>query len=143
MTAVEFHYNAADRLAYACRLLRKAVRQGSRVAVTAPGETLTRLDALLWSFDPIEFIPHVRLRAGESLPARLLPTPVWLVDAAEQAAHQPVLVNLGVEPPAGFESFARLIEVVSAQPDDRERARLRWKHYASRGYPIIRREVPE
>ena len=141
MTAVEFHFNAPDRLAYACRLLRKAVRQGAGVAVSAPDDVLTRLDSLLWSFDPIEFVPHVRLRGGESIAPRLQATPVWLVESPEQAAHMPVLVNLGLDPPLGFESFPRLIEVVSTEPDDRAGGRERWKHYASRGYPISRREV--
>ena len=141
MTVVEVHFNAQDALLYACRLLRKAVRQGSGVAVTAAGETLARLDLLLWSFDPIEFGPHLRLRGEAVVPPRLHATPVWLVEDAGRAAHQPVLVNLGDQPPTGFESFPRLIEVVGIDPLDREAARERWKHYASRGYPISGREV--
>ena len=141
MTAVEFHFNAADRLAYVCRLLRKAARQGAGVAVSAPLETLTRLDSLLWTFDPIEFVPHVRLRGDERVAPRLQATPVWLVESAEQAAHHPVLVNLGAGAPTGFESFRRLIEVIGVHDDDRADGRMRWKHYASRGYPITGCEV--
>lgn len=141
MTGVEFHFNAQDVLLYACRLLRKAVRQGSGVAVTAAAETLTRLDSLLWTFDPIEFVPHIRLRGDAEVPPRLHATPVWLVDDAARAAHQPVLVNLGDDPPTGFASFPRLIEVVGVDPASREAARERWKQYANRGYPISGREV--
>lgn len=141
MTAVEFHFNAPDTLGYVCRLLRKAVRQGAGVAVTAPDQTLTRLDSLLWTFDPIGFVPHLRLRRGESVAPRLAVTPVWLVESAEQAAHQPVLVNLGPQPPTGFESFPRLIEIVGAEAGDRASGRARWKHYASCGHLISRREV--
>ena len=38
MTEVAFHFNAPDKLAYVCRLLRKATGSGARVVVTAnPG----------------------------------------------------------------------------------------------------------
>ncbi|MEN9627658.1 MAG: putative polymerase chi subunit HolC, partial [Pseudomonadota bacterium] len=41
---VEFHTGVADERAFACRLLRKAYRQGVRVLVRAPSATLVRLD---------------------------------------------------------------------------------------------------
>jgi DNA polymerase-3 subunit chi len=44
-------------------------------------------------------------------------------------------------PPQGFETFARLIELVSQDESDRQVARKRWKHYADRGYPIARYDV--
>jgi len=141
MTEVQFHFNVPDRLGYACRLLRKALRTGAGVAVTAPAPTLVRLDRALWSFDPQEFLPHLLLRPGETPPPRLQHTPIWLVEQAEQAAHQPVLVHLGDEPAAGFESFTRLIEIVSTDPEEREAGRRRWKHYAGRGYAITKFEV--
>ena len=142
MTEVQFHFNVPDRLVYACRLLRKALKSGARVVtVSAPPATLSRLDRTLWTFDPQEFVPHVLLRSGEALPERLQRTPIWLVERAEQGAHHPVLVHLGEEPALGFESFARLIEIVSTDPEEREAARRRWKHYAGRGYELQRFDV--
>jgi DNA polymerase-3 subunit chi len=141
MTEVQFHFNVPDRLVYACRLLRKALRSGSSgVAVSAPAATLARLDRTLWTFEPGEFIPHIVVRDGVPL-ARLKRTPIWLVESAQWAAHHPVLVHLGEEAPEGFESFSRLVEIVSTEPDEREAARLRWKHYAARGYDIQKFEV--
>ena len=58
MTEVEFHVNVPDRLQYACRLLRKAYRQGARVLVRAPAPRLMRLDRELWTFVEREFLPH-------------------------------------------------------------------------------------
>ncbi len=140
MTEVDFHFNTPERLGYTCRLLRKAVRQNTGVAVTGPVATLDALDRLLWTFADTEFLPH--LRVGGAMPApRLQRTPVWLVDQAERAAHLPVLVNLGDAPASGFESFQRLIEIVSTDDQEREAARQRWRHYASRGYTINRHEV--
>lgn len=141
MTEVSFHFNVPDTLGYACRLLRKATRQGSRVTVTGDGTTLSGLDRVLWTFDPIEFIPHVLVRRGEPPAERLRATPVCLAEDLGGALHQEVLVNLGAEPPRGFESFDRVIEIVSTDEDERAAARARWKHYAARGYAIVRHEV--
>lgn len=142
MTEVQFHFNVPDRLLYACRLLRKALRSGaSGVAVSAPMPTLIRLDRTLWTFDPQEFIPHVLVRSNDSIPARLQRTSIWLVEQAEQGAHHPVLVHLGEEPAVAFESFKRLIEIVSTDVEERENARRRWKHYAGRGYELQRFDV--
>lgn len=136
MTEVSFHFNVPDRTAYACRLLRKATRSGARIVVTAPASALTALDRALWVFDPLDFIPHLMARSGQAVPDRLLATPVWLLEDASTAAHHDVLVNLGLDAPSGFETFARLIEIVSTGEDERSAARLRWKHYAARGYSI-------
>jgi DNA polymerase-3 subunit chi len=142
MTEVQFHFNVPDRLVYACRLLRKALRSGSSgVAVSAPAATLAKLDRTLWTFEPGEFIPHILVRGEGAPPARLTRTPIWLVERAEQAAHHPVLVHLGEEAPVGFESFGRLIEIVSTDAEERDAARRRWKHYAGRGYDIQKFEA--
>ena len=143
MTRVSFHFNVPHRLGYACRLLRKATRQNARVTVTGPAATLAELDRVLWSFDPIEFVPHLLLRAGEPVPGRLQATPVCLAPDLGGALHHDVLLNLGAEAPAGFESFERLVEIVSTDEADRAAARARWKHYAARGYQIDKHEVEE
>lgn len=39
MTQVAFHFNAPDKLAYVCRLVRKATRQDARVMVTGDADT--------------------------------------------------------------------------------------------------------
>jgi DNA polymerase-3 subunit chi len=141
MTRISFHFNVPHRLGYTCRLLRKATRQGARVTATGPDALLAELDRALWTFDPIEFVPHLRLAPGEVPPARLRATPVCLVADLGTALHHEVLVNLGDAPPAGFESFERLVEIVSTEEADRLAARTRWKHYSARGYAIEKHEV--
>jgi DNA polymerase-3 subunit chi len=146
LTEVKFHFNVADRTEYACRLLRKASRQGATVVVTGPVPVLASLDLALWTFDALEFLPHVMLRAGQTVPERLRRTKVWLSEDPAASGHSEVLVNLGLdalEAPRGFESFARVIEVVSSDENDRAAARQRWKHYATRGYVIERHEVQQ
>ena len=143
MTEITFHFNVRDRAAYACRLLRKASRRHARIAVTADEEMLSMLDRQLWEFEPVEFIPHIRVPVGQGVPTRLRATPIWLVDAPTGIDGHEVLVNLGAGTPLGFESYQRLIEIVSTTDSDRSAARLRWRHYAHRGYPIARHEVAE
>ena len=135
MTEIAFHFNAPDKLAYACRLLRKAWGQRARVVVTGGDALLRDLDRMLWTFSALDFLPHCLADAPAAVLAR---TPLVLAPQPVQAPHQQVLVNLGDALPEGFERFERLIEVVSLDEEDRVRARGRWRHYASRGYAIQR-----
>jgi DNA polymerase-3 subunit chi len=139
MTEVIFHFNAPDKLGYACRLLRKAVASGAKVVVTGEPETLRELDVTLWTFAPLEFVPHC-YGAGHAAAVQAA-SPVVLADSARSAPHSQVLVNLGGPVPEGFEGFERLIELVTMQEEDRRQARQRWKHYADRGYAITRHDV--
>ncbi len=141
MTGISFHFNVAEPLHYACRLVRKALRQRSRVVVTAEAATLAELDRALWTFEATEFLPHVRLAAGASLAPRVAATPIVLAEDIAAAPHHEVLVNLGAEPPQGFERYERLVEIVSTDEQVRAAARMRWKHYAARGYAIEKHEV--
>ena len=44
MTEIAFHFNAPDRLAYVCRLLRKAVATDAQLVVVGSPDQLDRLD---------------------------------------------------------------------------------------------------
>ena len=138
MTEIAFHFNAPDKMAYACRLLRKAVGSGARVVVTAEAQELRALDVALWTYAPLEFLPHCHASAE---PAVLAASPVMLTEAVPEAPHLQVLVNLGSQVPDGFGRFERLIEIVGMHDDDRQQARGRWKHYADRGYAIARHDL--
>jgi DNA polymerase III subunit chi len=138
MTEITFHFNASDKVGHACRLLRKAVASGAKVVVTADSALLRDLDVALWTFGPLEFVPHC---LNTSSAAVLAASPVVLAESPQAAPHQHVLVNLGASVPDGFERFERLIEVVTVQEDDRQSGRRRWKHYADRGYAIKREDL--
>ena len=138
MTEVAFHFNAPDKLGYACRLLRKAVGSGAQVMVTGEADTLRELDLALWIFAPLEFLAHC---SGQATPATLAASPVVLAESVLTGPHQQVLVNLGGSVREGVERFERLIEVVTQAQDDRLDARRRWKHYADRGYAITRHDL--
>ena len=137
MTDIGFHFNAPDKLNYACRLVRKAVgARGLRVVVMAEPQLLDAMDAALWQLSPTDFVAHCRSDAQAHMVARS--SVILAAEGADAASlpHREMLVNLGLEVPAGFERFERLIDIVSAEPEDRQIGRARWRHYADRGYTI-------
>lgn len=138
MTDIAFHFNAPDRIGYACRLLRKATASGAKVVVTGAPETLQQLDLALWDFSPVDFVPHCFLDADTNVVSA---SPVILADAVFDTPHRQVLVNLGHEVPAGFDQFERVIEVVCLHEADRMAARGRWRYYADAGHNIIRHDL--
>lgn len=135
MSRIDFHTRVPDKLAYSCRLLRKAYLSGARVAVIAQPQALAELDALLWSFSPVDFVPHCR--AGAS-PDSVAASPIVLTRSLASAAcaERGVLLNLGHEIPAGFEAFERLIEVVGLDDEDVNAGRKRWRQYAASGHAL-------
>jgi DNA polymerase III subunit chi len=140
--AVEFHTGVLDPVALANRMLRKAYRQGQRVRLTAPPDTLRELDRLLWAEDEHDFVPHALVPQMTATMATL--TPLWLAaDAQVQPAGAvqgaaadgapTVLINLGAAAPLDVHRWQRVIEVVGADPDEAARGRERWAHYKREG----------
>jgi DNA polymerase III subunit chi len=132
---VEFHTGVADRVEFACRLLRKAYRKGVRVLVTAPGPVLAALDRELWTFDERDFVPHLRVLAATAAGAAAR-TPIWLTEGRVPDGAPAVLVNLGADPPQDLAPFERVIEIVSRDADDEAAGRARWRTYKSRGLDV-------
>jgi DNA polymerase III subunit chi len=138
MTQLEFHTGIADVMDYGCRLLRKAHRRGMRVIVCGEAERLSRLDVQLWTFEQLEFIPHLRVRSGEQPGAALKRTPIWLVDAGVAWPQADVAINLGDEPLDQPLCVARVLELVGTEPAAVQAGRARWRHYAGRGLTPVR-----
>lgn len=139
MTEVAFHFNAPEKTAYACRLLRKAYLKGARLVVLAEPRPAAALDQLLWTMAAVEFVPHCREDAGAGARAA---SPILITSGeipADFAAQ--VLVNLTDGMPAGFERFQRVIEVVTPDEPDRLRARERWRQYKAAGLEPQRHDL--
>ena len=143
MTEIQFHFNVPDRLAYACRLLRKAMRKVAGISVLGDAGDMERLNRQLWSFESTEFLPHVLVHGSDAVAPGLAQTPLWLLtDVARSPAGHKVLINLGAAPVSALNGFDRLVEIVSTDENDRDAARLRWRHYAGLGLSIQKFEVP-
>lgn len=135
--AVEFHSGIADKLGYACRLLRKAQQQGARVVVIGDAQALRALDQRLWTFEPLSFVAHALLAPGRPAPERLLqPTPIWLVEPGAEPPHREVVLNLGPEALPDAPACGRLIEIVADDAAERAAGRQRWRAYEAQGCTI-------
>ena len=139
MTEVAFHFNAPDKLAYACRFARKMVCLDKRLVITGAPDTLVSLDKMLWHMAPQDFVAHCTV---QDAPELLEASPVLLLTDPRQVRHREVLLNLGDAVPQGYTLFERLVEVVAAHDDaDRQCARIRWRQYAQSGHTIVRHDL--
>jgi len=131
MTRIDFHTNVGDSLLYACRLVRKAYQAGTQAVVVAEAARLRAFDEMLWTFSPLDFVPHCAAdspHAGD--------TPVVLATDVERVPHHRVLVNLGAQVPPQFARFERLLEVVGNEADELAAGRERYRFYRDRGYTL-------
>ena len=136
MPHIAFHFNAPDKLDYACRFIRKALRNDARVTVVAPIERLRQLSARLWKFAGHEFLAHAVQGDDAELMAL---APVLLLEDASLTHHHDILLNLGEDIAAGYERFNKVVEVVSSfDEEDRAYARSRWRSYQAAGLAIER-----
>ena len=141
MTRIDFHSNVADRMAYACRLVRKArvAAAGSRIIVLLKNnDDIANLDRALWTFSEQDFLPHAI--AGDELAKR---SPIVLTADVEAVPHQDrdILVNLTNEIPEAFAQFERVCEIVSTGDADTAAARERYAYYRQRGYSLTHTAV--
>ena len=132
VTRIDFHLNVADLLLYTCRLVRKAYGTGLKVVLyITQFEVLEQLDRLLWTFTEEDFLPHV-----VSGHAGAADTPILLTDKADDIVHYDLLINLDLQCPPFFARFDRLVELVSTDEEQKAQARVRYKFYKDRGYPL-------
>lgn len=138
MTEISFHLHIADMQQHTLRLLHKVWRSQPHVALLGPEDFLQGISNALWAQTPSAFVPHCW--AQDALPMQdagclVLAQPQDLPSISSQFE---VLLKLGQgsEPAPGFERFSRLVELVPAEAQAVADARLRWKHYQRRGYPL-------
>jgi DNA polymerase-3 subunit chi len=134
MTRIDFHSNIPNKIAYACRLVRKArAATDARIVLrVANGADLAELDQALWTFSQLDFLPHVNAND-----ANAAATPILLTDNDEiELPHYDILVNLSSETPAHFASFERMFEIISTDEEDKAAGRERYRFYQQRGYPL-------
>lgn len=139
MTQVAFHFGAPDRLQYTCRLLRKIVGSGMGAVVLGEEHVLDALDSGLWAVGATDFVTHA---AQNAVPGQARRACVLLATELPDALDgREVLVNLHPQWPTDVQPYARVIEVVSAQGDDRDSARAKWRQYMAAGHTIVRHDL--
>ncbi len=89
------------------------------------------IDELLWDFDADAYIPHQI--AGDDDDQH---TAVLIVPPGVDTADRPMLINLRETCPNG--RFERVLEVVAADPAEREGSRTRWAEYKRLGLDVAK-----
>lgn len=132
MQKIDFHYNVANRLAYACRVARTVYKRGLSLAVWSSDERrLRELDSLLWRFNDLAFLPHVR--ADSPLAAE---TPIRLSSNLSALQGDVLMLLDDFLPPSwqtDFTRFERIIDVVSTDPSELKLSRDRYRAYKAAG----------
>lgn len=133
MTRIDFHTNVPDKIAYACRLVRKARSAKHKVVLmTDDAAQLAELDEAMWTFSATDFLPHVA--ASDALATQ---TPVLLTDNdAAELPHRELLINVSRRTPATLDQFARVIEIISSDEEDAAAGRKRYSAYKQQAYPL-------
>lgn len=139
MTPVEFHIlsDAGDnaRLRYACQLVEQAYEQNLRCYVHAANDDQARrMDEVLWTFRDQAFIPHEIYSGNAVSHLRIMA----LIGNQTQVPpeFQSLLINLSDAMPENPHSFARICEVIDADPQHKQMARERYKQYREQGCPL-------
>lgn len=113
-----------------CELAKRAfAAQQPTLILVRDFEQAEAVDDLLWSFDEDAFIPHQL--AGDDDDAD---TAVLIVPPGVDTADRPMLINLREGCPEL--RFERVLEVVAADPAEREGSRTRWREYARLGFEV-------
>ncbi len=133
MTRIDFHTNIPDKIAYTCRLVRKARAANCQLVLLAGDRSeMATLDQALWTFSELDFLPHVPLADPHASS-----TPIILTeDDQADLPHYEVLVNLSGRTPAHFARFERMVEIVTRDEADTLAGRERYRFYQQRGYPL-------
>lgn len=124
--------SSQQRCTFACRVVEKAWLRGLNVALLSDDAAELRLlDELLWTFNDQSFVPHGILSGiAPAVPgAASMPAPVRLTATVPDDPAVDILVNLGAAPPSQLARFARIAEIVDADPERRQRGRERFKGY--------------
>lgn len=113
-----------------CELAKKAfAAQQPTLILCRDFPQAEAVDDLLWAFDEDAFIPHQI--AGDDDDAD---TAVLVVPPGIETADRPLLINLRETCPApGYE---RVLEVVAADPAERDGSRTRWREYQRLGVDV-------
>ena len=133
MTRIDFHTNISDKVAYSCRLARKAYGARGKLVLLAEDATQTgALNEGLWTVGETDFLPHAM--AGEALAAQ---SPIIVTASLEgDFPHYDMLVNLTRATPHGVERFQRVFEIISTDEDDAAAGRKRYVAYKQQSYPL-------
>lgn len=113
-----------------CELARKAfAAQQPTLILSRDFAQAEAIDELLWSFDEDAYIPHQL--AGDDDDEH---TSVLIAPPGVDTSIRPLTINLREECPGQYGE--RVLEVVAADPAERDGSRVRWREYQRLGFQV-------
>jgi len=141
MTKIDFYLlsqsgqDACETMA--CKLIEKIYQLKHKVYIhTHSEQDAARIDNLLWTQKPGNFIPH-EIASNNNHPE----TPIIIGHGDEAPPIQDVLINLTQTVPLFFSQFNRVAEFVDADDTNKNLGRTRFKFYKDRGYELDTHEL--
>lgn len=118
-----------------CELAKRAFAAEQPLLILARSqEQAEEIDQWLWEFDDEAFIPHqIAGDDDDAMVAVLIAPPE--VDPGDRA----LVLNLRDVCAPG--TWTRVLEVVAADPAERDGSRLRWSEYKRRGFEIAKHDM--
>ncbi len=124
-----------EPLLLVCKLAQRAFNEQIPALILARSQDQAEaIDALLWDFDENAFISHQI--AGDDDDAI---TAVLIVPPGIDAGDRPLAINL--RDVCALGRHERVLEVVPADPAERDGARARWREYQQRGYELVKHDM--
>jgi len=119
----------ASRFTCACKIAAKASQQGLKVymRVDSAPQAAT-LDARLWDYNPLSFVPHCL--TGDTMAAN---AKVLIGDADAPEGWRDLLISLTEEVPPDVDRYNRIADLISDDDADKATGRLRFKYYRDSG----------
>ena len=129
---------ADGRLRAACRVCRKIHAVGERAYVqTTDSDQARLLDDLMWTYDQGSFVPHELHVPGRDSGY----TPIAIGHCPPAGGGYTVLVSTLDTVPERYGEFARVVELVDNTPEDKNRARERYRWYQGQGCELHKHEI--
>jgi DNA polymerase-3 subunit chi len=134
MTDVGFYHLTRTPLERALpKLLEKVVAGGMRaVVVSGSTERVEALNAALWTYEQLSFLPHGSAKDGQAEEQ-----PIWLTTEDENPNGASVLVLTDGVGSSHLGEFARCLDIFDGRdPDAVAAARERWKRAKDAGHAL-------
>jgi DNA polymerase-3 subunit chi len=141
MTRVDFFVlsEGASPLRFACDMAVRLRAEQLNVHIQADSQAdAVALDALLWTFRDISFLPHAL--ADTRAPD---PVPILIGWPGQSPATDEVLINLSRELPDFAGAFRRIIEPVATSAEAKAESRARYRQYRERGWELSSQKMDQ
>ena len=116
---------------FTCSITSKAWSSGNRVFIIARDEQQAGiLDDLLWTYHDISFLPHATVKNNDA------ESPVSIGWSGSDIVDADVIINLTDTVPDCASNYNRVVEIITDDPDAKDKGRLRYKKYRDLGFEL-------